>query len=315
MGSLSQGGASWGRQEKYQECSPEQVCSETQTSDVAQAPAVEKQKNGSDGELIQLVRTIEGEIIPRLMLTHKTLPVFTPATDTTTTNTSSPGISKDDVTVLAGFVLAYDSVSALSHIEEVCRRGISLEMVYLELLTSTARYLGDLWVEDLCDFTEVTIGLCCLHQVLRELSVSFQHESVREKRWATPDRRVLLSPAPGEQHTFGLIMVAEFFRKAGWEVYSDPAATAAAILDRVQQESFEILGLSVSGEVHVEPLKNLISAIRQHSCNRSIGILVGGHIFVEYPQLIKQVGADATGGDGREAVLQAENILTLQAIR
>ena len=31
-------------------------------------------------------------------------------------------------------------------------------------------------------------------------------------------RRILLTAVPGEQHSFGLYMVAEFFRRAGWDV-------------------------------------------------------------------------------------------------
>ena len=56
------------------------------------------------------------------------------------------------------------------------RRGASVETLYLDLLAPTARHLGDLWDADVCDFTEVTVGLGRLQQVLHELSPAFQSE-------------------------------------------------------------------------------------------------------------------------------------------
>jgi methanogenic corrinoid protein MtbC1 len=275
---------------------------------------VKKKSSGSERDLVQLVSTIEGEIIPRLMLAHKTAPGFTLISTTADEPASTP--DRDDIMALAGFVLAHDSTSALSYIDAMRDRGIALEIIYLDLLTPTARYLGELWVEDLCDFTEVTIGLCCLHQVLRELSLAFRTEDEAQSETSqTYNRRILLVPVPGEQHTFGLAMVAEFFRRAGWDVWTDPATTAERIIDMMHKEAFKILGLSVSGEIHLDQLTDLITAIRKHPDSNSVGILVGGQVFIEHPEMVTQIGADATGADGRQAVLQAENMLTLQAIR
>ena len=42
--------------------------------------------------------------------------------------------------------------------------------------------------------------------------------------------RILLLPVPGEQHSFGLLLLAEFFRRAGWHVVRRPGHRPAAIL-------------------------------------------------------------------------------------
>jgi methanogenic corrinoid protein MtbC1 len=48
--------------------------------------------------------------------------------------------------------------------------------------------------------------------------------------------------------------------------------------------------------------------------NRSIGVLVGGQVFIDHPELVALIGADATATDGKQAVTRAEDMLALLAI-
>jgi MerR family transcriptional regulator, light-induced transcriptional regulator len=66
--------------------------------------------------------------------------------------------------------------------------------------------------------------------------------------------------------------------------------------------------LSVGSEARLDQLAATICAIRRESRNRAIGVLVGGPILVEKPELAVMVGADATAADGPQAVLRAEHI-------
>jgi methanogenic corrinoid protein MtbC1 len=128
-------------------------------------------------------------------------------------------------------------------------------------------------------------------------------------------RRIALLPVPGEQHSFGLLMVAEFFQRAGWDVWSEPASTEAELLAVVEQEWFAVIGLSVGCDSLVARLPALLRAIRRTSCNPEIGVMVGGRVFSESPGLAALVGADATAADGRQATLQAETLLALLPTR
>jgi len=191
------------------------------------------------------------------------------------------------------------------------QRGVPLESVYLDLLAPTARRLGRLWDEDQSDFMQVTIGLWRLQEVLHELGPAFLNESESSE----PGRRVFLVPVPGDQHTFGAVIVAEFFRRAGWDVWDDPGASKEEIVRIVRSEWFSVVGLSVSCEQHIEGLASVIRAIRRASRNPSIGIMVGGQPFIDHPERVALVGADATASDGRQATLQAQKLLTLLASR
>jgi methanogenic corrinoid protein MtbC1 len=260
----------------------------------------------SETQLTRLVSTIEGEIIPRLMLAHRAGVDSLPDTiaDTSTFNA-------EDVEEFARLVLTHDADIALSFVRAIRQRGASMENVFLNLLAPSARQLGEWWNADLCDFTEVTLGLLRLHQILHAVSPAFESEV--EHRGMGP--RAMLVPTPGEQHLFGISMVVEFFRRAGWDVCDEPVATSDDLFALVRGEWFDVVGLSLSCGTRIDGLARIIHGIRQKSRNRDIGVLVGGKAFLENPDAVALVGADAMAHDGRMAVIQAQNILGLLAIR
>lgn len=254
----------------------------------------------NDSRMSQLARTIEQEIIPRLMVAHRSTParLVKPAG-------SAPTITRDDIVGFARLVLSHDEDHAFEAVDGLRARGVGVETIYLQLLAPTARYLGDLWNDDLCTFTDVTVGLGRLQRVLRELSPAFG----RGIEHPTHGRRVLLLPSPGEQHTFGLVMVAEFFRRAGWDVAGGAWAVGADAAVLVSGEWFDVVGFSLGAEVHLKALGDSIAAVRHASCNRELAVLVGGPLFGDHPEYVESIGADAMTIDGREAPALAERLI------
>jgi methanogenic corrinoid protein MtbC1 len=126
---------------------------------------------------------------------------------------------------------------------------------------------------------------------------------------AGAERRALFAPAPGEQHGLGALIVEEFFRRAGWQTWSVPALDADELVALVAGRAFDIVGLTVSVERHVEPLARSITAVRQASRNPDIIVLVGGRVFTETPALAAEIGADGTAADGALAVALADRLL------
>lgn len=273
--------------------------------DAGPGPACARADKSSQGRA-QLLQTIEGEIIPRLMLVHRVADgVRAPSANGQLRPTHR------DVDELAQRVLDGDADQALRYVESVLQRGVPLEAVYLELLAPTARYLGTRWESDQSDFMQVTMGLWRLQEVLHELGPAFLNESEPTE----PGRRAFLVPAPGDQHTFGAVIVAEFLRRAGWDVWDDPCASKDEILRIVRAEWFAVVGISVSCEQNLESLAAVIRAIRRASRNPGVGIMVGGQPFIDHPERVALVGADATASDGRQATQQAQKLFNLLAKR
>ncbi|MGE3780586.1 MAG: B12-binding domain-containing protein [Pirellulaceae bacterium] len=247
-----------------------------------------------------LAKTIENEIIPRLLIAHTRLTraEILDARDDLTT-------SVDDVDQLSSIVLEGDSVLACAYVADLRERGVALEHLFLELLAPTARHLGKLWESDHCSFADVTIGLGVLQLVLRELGPVFEHELD-----APPlERRLLLIPANSERHTFGLSMVEEFFRRAGWDVLGGPTLDCGAQLKILKREDIDVVGFSINGETCLDRLVSDIRDVRQASRNRQVVVMVGGSLINSQPELVALVGADATAADGREAVTRAGELV------
>ena len=257
----------------------------------------------SEARMARLMRTIEGEIVPRLVLARR-------VAQATATADASAGRRPDaaDVTELVRLLLAHDVGVASAYVETIRQRGASFEAVCLCLLAPAARELGLLWEADECDFMQVTVGLCGLHHLLRELSPAFHHESAEPKI----ERNILLAPLPGDQHTFGITLVGEFLRKAGWQVWCEFSSSTDQLLQVVRSHWFAAVGLSVGSETRVEELARVIQAIRHASRNRSVGIMVGGPLLVARPEAAVMMGADATALDGPMAVQRAEHFCDCQ---
>jgi MerR family transcriptional regulator, light-induced transcriptional regulator len=183
-----------------------------------------------------LVSTIEGEIIPRLMLAHRT-----PLPEDGSVRATVLDASRLEIEDFARLVLGSDAHAPEAHVEVLLEAGVSLEVIYLGLLAPTARYLGELWEADLCDFTSVTTALWRLQHLMYDHSPSFQKDREDEPR----KHHALLAPVPGSQHTFGLLMVAEFFRRSGWDIWTQPSATMFELIEAVHSEWFDMIGFSV----------------------------------------------------------------------
>ena len=250
-----------------------------------------------------LVRTIETEVIPRLMLAHRGVPGSRQAA-------AEGGIAPTagEVVELTRLVLAHDAEVATSFAVALREQGSGVEALYLDLLAPSARRLGEMWEDDLCSFTDVTVGLWRLQQVAHALRGNYPDEDE-----PAGGRRILLVAMPGEQHTFGLSLVAEFFRRAGWSVRNEPLPTGRDLLTLVRGTWFSVVGLSASSDTKLDGLAALMLAVRRVSRNRAVRLMVGGPVFVDHPELVAQLGADASAADGKQAVAQAQNLLDLLA--
>ena len=209
--------------------------------------------------------------------------------------TNSKRSTADDVAELARIVDEHDIFVACAYVEALRGQGVSLETVFLDLIAPAAQLLGEMWVADLTDFTEVTIGLSKLQHLLHHFGPAFENES----QWAFCSSRALLAAMPGDLHTFGISMVEEFFRRAGWDVKGGHYQSCKDLVIAVREESFDLVGLSVSSDLLLGDLTSVIASIRNASRNSAVRVVVGGRLFVEHPEFATQVGADGTAADAR----------------
>jgi methylmalonyl-CoA mutase cobalamin-binding subunit len=255
--------------------------------------------------LDQLMKTIEGEIIPRLVLAHRGQAARVGDAG------AALSLTPEQLARFTELLLDNDLEAPRRFVDGLQEDGVALDSIYLELFSPAARRLGEMWSADLCDFTAVTLGLWRLQRLLYDFAPSFQLDA----DLPSEGRRILLAPMPGDQHTFGLFMVAEFFRRAGWDVVDGPVVSAADITRAVSRSWFEVLGLSLSCERGLDSMAALIRDVRRASRNQGIGIIVGGSLFIEHPDAVLRVDADLAAVDARQAVAAAEDLLVAKPQR
>jgi hypothetical protein len=110
---------------------------------------------GEEARYARLVRVIEGEIVPRLMMSRAAAATSAPSAD---------------VAELARLLLVHEGEIASEFVHMLRQHGALPERICLDLLAPAARRLGELWARDACDFDELTTGLDRLRAVLREVS-------------------------------------------------------------------------------------------------------------------------------------------------
>ena len=237
--------------------------------------------------LSQLGRTIENELIPRLML----------AFDSTPRSTAAPAATAlaDHVDTFIQLLIENEADVAARYVETLRAEGYPIATLYLDLLAPSARRLGDMWETDEASFADVTIGVCRMHQVLLEFTRCFDATTMNGDDSYT----ALIAPAPGEQHTFGLFMVMEFLRREGWTCYSGTPSNRKEFLKLSRQADFQLIGLSIRADRNLKETGQLISDLRRRT---NAKILVGGRCILDRPELVNELGADAMARDGREAV-------------
>lgn len=251
--------------------------------------------------LARLATTLETDVIPRLVRAH--------GADHTPVSIEPP--SAREVESFTTRILNASDATVSASVAEWRSRGLSMTAVYLQLLAPAARHLGVLWTEDRCDFASVTVGLGRLQRLLRECSPEFGTEIEHPPN----GRRILLAQPSDEQHSFGLSMVAEFFRRAGWEVLGGVGGAVHDPSAQVAREWFDAVGFSIGSESRIDWLKERIATVRSASRNRDVVVMVGGPLFTLDPALARVVGADVSGHDGGSAPAQAESLLVARVVR
>ena len=250
-------------------------------------------------QLAKLFHSLEVGVVPRLVHTHLNVePVAEEA--------QAP--DELQIQAFARSVIGDDHQAVWATIHALRERGLSVPMICTGLLTPAARHMGWMWDEDLCDFTEVTLGVGRLQQLMHEMSP----DPGLEPALPLPGRRMLLVCPPGEQHSFGLSMVLEFFRRDGWDAVGGPGEKVDP-MSLLRAEWFDVVGLSVGHVGRLEWARTTIKAIRQHSRNPSVQVLLGGPVVLTEPAAAGSVGADATAGDGAGAPALAAGLLRRRA--
>jgi methanogenic corrinoid protein MtbC1 len=247
---------------------------------------------------VAVVRTIKTQIIPKIVLALRSAPIAKPAGNTEQT-------APTEVEMFAALALGADDDAAFAYVLDMQAKGASVESIFLDLLAPTARQLGTLWESDTTDFASVTLAVGRLQLIMHQLGDGF----IKEAKGGHDGESALLTIIPGDQHSFGLSMVAEFFRRAGWNLCTGSFSSHQELTSLVHNHWFDIVGFSVSSDRRLDELRKDIHDIRRGSRNRDVGIVLGGPLVIAQPDLVASMGADMISADATTAPQQAHGLI------
>jgi len=241
---------------------------------------------------------LRSEILPRLTDLHPSWPAHARLTLT------AP--DTHDIETFADLVISPDEKGAADFLRRMQARGYDFETLVERLAAPTARWLGELWEQDRCDFLDVTFGVSRLQEMLAMLSgapaINF-HER---------PRRALLVSLPSDRHAFGLDVVGAMLTAAGWVVDIQRGLPTANNEQAVGDDWVHVVGVTMGGLDHLDDVALTIHALRRASQNPELAVIVGGAPFNREPDLVARVGADGTAPDGPTAVVLAKRLLLRQ---
>jgi len=212
-----------------------------------------------------------------------------------------PGISPKQLATFVALSKSSQASETTQFIDELLHQGVTTDRIFLDLIAPAARQLGQMWDQDLCDFTEVTCGLVRMHEITHRLGFEYQNGP----QLGGDVKRIMLASAPGSQHFLGMTIVSDFFRKADWDVVIEISVSEKELVHAVNNEWFDVIGISCATEAQLKALPGLIRALKAASGNPEPGVLLGGPIFTLQKHDARSLGADGICIDVKEAVALA----------
>jgi methanogenic corrinoid protein MtbC1 len=243
---------------------------------------------------------VEDQIIPRLLVSKQ---IGKPHLTLVSSSKAMP--SKKEIETFTDLCVSESSKDAQSFVDDFLGTGLSTEDIFIGLLTPAAKYLGSQWDDDRMDFSQVNLGLVRLHSIANEIRrTSKSGQLVKGKA-----KNVMIACAPGSMHMLGTTIVADFFRKEGWQVVVAISSSANELVQTVSNEWFDVLGLSLSIDQQLMGLADLIDQFKNLSLNPYMVVMLGGPIFSAKKLDANDFGANGICDNAKHAVGLAVSLL------
>lgn len=197
-------------------------------------------------------------------------------------------------------VVAGDSDKAAQVIENTLSTKTDLVTVYDEIVIRVQREVGKLWADGELSIASENIATGISWQTLERL------RSVGNRKPAL-GATALVAMAPGEQHSFGARIVADFLYLDGWDVdFLGSRIPQEEIVGLVARKAHDLVALAAILPENNEGIARLVSGVRK--ANPGAAVLLGGPGVGSHENAL-QLGGDSFAADATGAVAEARRLL------
>ncbi len=161
-----------------------------------------------------------------------------------------------------------------------------------------ARLLGCDWADDRAGWADVSMGMARLQALVHQISRDWSNGAV-------PDGADVLVVLPeGEQHGFGVQVLAEQLRRQGVAVHQQIGARPSQLRSLVQERSYDCALISIGCEEKLELGRKLVKSLKDGT-NGRLWVAVGGAVLERVDNVARLTGADIATNDPFEAIAGA----------
>jgi methanogenic corrinoid protein MtbC1 len=180
--------------------------------------------------------------------------------------------------------------------------GTSVKDIYLRVFQPAQYEIGRLWETNRMTVAQEHYCTAATQLIMSQL---YSHVFAG----ARTGRTLVATCVAGDLHELGVRMVSDFFEMDGWTTYYLGANVPhPSVIAAIVERDADVLAISATLFYHVESVRQLIHAVREHPVARQVKILTGGYPFNQSPDLWKQVGADGYAPDANRALTLANKL-------
>jgi methanogenic corrinoid protein MtbC1 len=200
-------------------------------------------------------------------------------------------------------VLNADRQKARAVIYGLLKTGCSIKEIYQHIFQNTQYEIGLLWQTNRISVAHEHYCTAVTQAIIAGL--------YDEVFWTVKETKKMIGCAvSGELHEMGIRMLTDFFELEGWDTYYLGANMPDAnLIMAACEQNADLLAISVTTPFNLGKAELLIRKIRSNSQLDKLKILVGGYAFNTTPHLWKQIGADGSAENARQAVEMAETLI------
>lgn len=158
----------------------------------------------------------------------------------------------------------------VSHLHEM---GLTNTDIIDEVIPAAARRIGEQWVSDELTFAEVTCSAARMQEMSRFLGT---HEP-RSLLELHPASKILLIVPKDEQHTMGVFVAADQFRRQGLTVEIAIGQDESDLKQTISDQPFAIFGISAASNGLIDPIRSIVDILKDF--DETIPVALGGNIL------------------------------------
>jgi len=196
-------------------------------------------------------------------------------------------------------ILKGETKEAYSIIEDAKKSGLSILVIYEDILSKVMYEIGALWHRNKITVDKEHYATSVTQSVMS----GFYNEIFSRPR----KKKSLLSCAVGsELHEMGIRMLSDIFEYYGWDTYYlGGALPESALLSAIEEHKPSVIALSVTMAPYLSTCERMVESIRRKFPH--VKIAVGGQAFINTEELWKKWGVDFYSTSAEDLYHWAEN--------